>query len=356
MPPMFYCLKQNINLKFDTMILLAYTKISEPETIHFNNVTRTAFDRMVVKTRFEDYSEYLWTALNLLRRTSVHDIKTDLSFVTRYRIFQKRQIAESLLVSIESAIKLSQEIDIVNKKASYSEKRKLTLTSEDLLSGVFNFLKHKYATEVDPSFDIRFNPVNYDLAYLKYPNHDEKKASQEKTIESVRSTIERLETEYNETATKGAPPKNIWLHAAIIIMLSVCEPRYDSKKILDAIETVTSHCEVTPDMYRFFLMDGVVFPNDVELSNQDKRDAYDILRLFGFIDKDEECATRDNARFMKSALTEAKKIGALCFLGVRQPDDTSDIVQEMVELAEPYIGNEVTLQSSKRNSVTNKHH
>lgn len=311
--------------------------------------TKTAFDRIIVKTRFENFSDYIWERLNMLRNSFIFNLDESTWVNYRETIHNRQEITGGLLLIIDKLLKFDGEIELTNRRTGES----VPINDSYILDGIFNLYKYQYLLNVDDKFSRSFKPTSRTDAMMLANGCDSRALAdkQKAVIKSIADKQNELCREENELPKYFVPNKNIMLHSAVAILTTACTPNYNYAKVRNVIDSL----ECINNYRKGRLLDNinikdVVFCNDVSFSNIDYRVMYDILKLFGFIRIGEECETRDFARYMRSVHSQAKNVDMLCIYHVLDGISGSDNHKIISGFADCFMRNDDFIMSNRLNA------
>lgn len=293
------------------MILLTKLSLDDLQPALNDKAQKMEFERIVLKTRFEEYSEYLWFMMNAFKKSFAFDLIKDTATRSRKILHYNREMCELFSFISNRKAKGSVEIEFKNR----STEDKVTVTNPKLVDDIFLMLRHNYICNVDDGFDPCFDPdeLGGSVYAGRAKSSHEPEKRQNLALNSIDDAACQLAETHRESGKRGAPYKNTRIYCALLSIAAVCEPNYNAneiewtlgvlkeqrgKRMRDALEDISVY--------------DVIFNNDVSFSNGDCKVIYEILDFFGYLRSDEEFDYRDNARFIRQIMIRSNVVRMPC--------------------------------------------
>jgi len=332
------------------MILFANYRYDDLQAALNDAAQKSSFERMLLKTRFENYSEYLWLMLNAFKRSFIFDLVEDTETCLKNRIQYERELCELFAFLTSRKAESSIGIDFTDKASG----DRVSVGSKRLFDDIFALLRHSYICTIDNEFDPDFDPDDLGgSVYAGLAKESTKPVErQDSAIKSIDCSIKQLSEMEGEFGRRGAPYKNTRIHCALMAMAAMCEPNYNAADIDEAIKVIGSQRDVRlNDALDDMTVNEVLFNNEVQFSNEDCRVVYDILMFFGYLKPDEECASRDKARFVKQLMARSKVVKMACLYRTDRGASAERNLEMICECGAVFSENSSEVTSGRNNSV-----
>lgn len=309
---------------------------------------KSSFNRIVFNTRFEQYSDFLWERLNLLHNSFIYNLDENTWENYSANLNTKKNLAETFLMLTSNMAKDSCEIAFTDKRTGKS----YMIDDKSIMADIYGLFRYHYYTKIDAGFSRTYIPRCYKNAII-YTNGASPETlieNQKKNIGSVTKKIESLDRESQGIPEYYSPNKNIIMHAAMAIIMTVCEPRYNEKRIntvLSGLKNISDHRD--GNMLENIQVKDIIFRNEVDFTNNEYRVIYEMFKLLGFVRVHEECESRNYSNYIRSVHEQSKNVDMLCFYEVFQGINAQVNRKRIIDLSEYYMQNDTFLLTDRMN-------
>jgi len=129
--------------------------------------------------------------------------------------------------------------------------------------------------------------------------------------------------------------------SAMSVIRTVCEPKYNKGKINEVLKSLNHiNSNRKANALDNICIEELMFWNDAAFSNNDYRTVYDILKLLGFVRMNEECDSRDSAKYMRSVDLQSKNVDMLIIYSIKSGMDGDINMRRIVRMSQNFLKND----------------
>lgn len=308
---------------------------------------RSDFKRLIVRTRFEEYSDYLWEKLNCLKCSFIFNLDENTWVNRRNMIHKKREIVDALSLLIFNMMRGTPDIGLYDNRTGDC----VPITDLSVVDEIYSLYRYQYCSRVDSSFVKSFKPRDYKNAVV-FTNGTTPETlirKQKLALAAITRMREHLCAEEIGVPEYFAPNKNLLMHSAMSVIRTVCEPKYDRDRINNALKSLGCiNSNRNGAVLDNICIEELAFWNDAVFSNNDYRTIYDVLKLLGFVRMNEECDSRDSAKYMRSVDSQSKNVDMLAIYITKSGMDGNINLRRIVRMSQNFIKNDPFILTDKQ--------